>query len=66
MRNIVIVVLYAVGTKLYRAVIEAESYSEHCQSFKMERFAKRIMPECSGAARKFSGQEKFHGTKTLR
>ena len=32
----------------YWAVIETETYSEHCQTFKMER----IMPECRRAARK--------------
>ena len=31
-------------------------YSEHCQTFKMERFTKRIMPECRCATRHFSGQ----------
>ena len=25
------------------------TYSQHCQTFKIERFAKRIMPECRGA-----------------
>ena len=31
---------------------------QHCQTFKMERFTKRIMPECSYASRIFSGQER--------
>ena len=39
--------------------------SEHCQTIKMDHFAKRIMPECSCATRKFSGQGKFCGTRTL-
>ena len=29
----------------YWAVAGTETYSEHCQTFKMERFAKRIMNE---------------------
>ena len=33
----------------YRAVIETEAYSEQCQTFKMGRFAKRIMAECRRA-----------------
>ena len=28
------------------AVTQTETYLEHCQTFKTERFAKRIMPEC--------------------
>ena len=31
-------------------------YSKHCQAFKMERFAKRIMPDCRCTTRHFSGQ----------
>ena len=31
-------------------------YSEHCQTFKVECFAKQIMPECRYATRNFSGQ----------
>ena len=31
-------------------------YSKHCGTFKMERFAKRIMPDCSWATRNFSWQ----------
>ena len=34
-----------------------QTYSEHCQTFKIKRFAKRIMPECRCATRNFSGQE---------
>ena len=40
----------------YWAVAEKETYSEYCQTFKMERFAKTIMPECRCATRNFSGQ----------
>ena len=47
-----------------------QTYSEHCQTCKMERFARRIMPECRCTARYFSGQkegkEKVCGTRTLR
>ena len=31
-------------------------YSEHCETFKMERFAKGIMSECRCATRNFLGQ----------
>ena len=34
-------------------------YLEHCQTFKMERFAKKIMPEYRWATRNFSGQGKW-------
>ena len=34
-----------------------DRHSEHCQTFKMEPFAKRIMPECRCATSSFSGQE---------
>ena len=50
----------------YWVVIETEAYLGHCQTFKMERFAKRIMPECSRATRNFSGQGRFRGTQTFR
>ena len=40
----------------YIAVIGKMMYSEHCQTFKMEFFAKRIMPECRCGTRKFSRQ----------
>ena len=30
--------------------------SRHCQTFRIERFAKRIMPECKFAPRNISGQ----------
>ena len=30
----------------YLEVIETDAYSEHCQTFKMERFAERILSEC--------------------
>ena len=35
------------------------------QKFKMECFAKRIMPECRRATRDFPGQGRFRGTKAL-
>ena len=40
----------------YRAVIETEAYSEHYQTFKMEHFAKRIIPECRHETRHFQGR----------
>ena len=49
----------------YWIVIETEKYSEHCQAFKMERFAKRIMRERRCASSNFSGQGKFCGTIAL-
>ena len=42
----------------YGAVIEKKTYSELRQTFKMERFAQRIIPECRCAMRKFSRQER--------
>ena len=39
----------------YWVVIKTEAYSEHCQTFKMERFAKIVMTECKCATRNFSG-----------
>ena len=39
---------------IYWAVTEAETYSEHCQTFKMEHFAKRMF-ECRCATINFSG-----------
>ena len=36
--------------------METETLKEHYQPFKMERFAKRIMSECTCATRNFSGQ----------
>ena len=41
----------------YWAGIETDMHSEHCETFKMERFAKRIIPECRCATTNFSGQE---------
>ena len=41
----------------YCAVTETEKYSEHCQKFKIERFTKRIMPECRCTTKNFSGQD---------
>ena len=42
-------------------------YSEHCETFKMEHFAKRITPECRWATTNFSGQEEggICGTRLL-
>ena len=40
----------------YWAVTETETYSEHCQTLKMECFAKGKMPECRCATKNFSGQ----------
>ena len=34
-----------------------QTYSEHCQTFKIKRFSKRIMPESRCSTRNFSGQE---------
>ena len=33
-----------------------QTYSEQCQTFKMERFTRRILPEYRCATRNFSGQ----------
>ena len=35
--------------------LSRQTYSEHCQTFKMERFAEKIMPECRCATRNVSG-----------
>ena len=42
--------------RLLSSYRDRETYPEHCQTFKMERFAKRIMPECRCATKNFSGQ----------
>ena len=42
-----------------RNAIETETYSKHCQTFKMKRFANVIMPECMHANINFSGQGRF-------
>ena len=39
----------------YGAVIIKQECSEHCQTFKMERFTKRILPECRLTTRSFQG-----------
>ena len=36
--------------------LSRQTYSEHCQTFNLERFAKRIMSECWCATRNFSGE----------
>ena len=41
------------------------SISEHCQTFKMECFAKRIIPKCRCATRNISEQGRFHVTKSF-
>ena len=43
-----------------------QTYSEHCQKFKIERFTKTVMAECRHTTRKFSGQGRTRGTRTLR
>ena len=43
----------------YWAVIDTETYSEHSQKFKMESFAKRIIPKCKAR------QGRLCGTKAL-
>ena len=40
----------------YWAVIETEVYWEHCVTFEMKYFVKRIMPECRCAIKIFLGQ----------
>ena len=54
------------GCEYGRVLIEHSEYSEHYQTFKMERFAKRIVSECRRATRTFSGQGRFHETCALR
>ena len=36
--------------------LSRQTYSEHYQTFKMKRFAKRITPECRCTPRNFPGQ----------
>ena len=40
----------------YWAVVEAEAYSEYCHTFKMEHFAKTIVPECIHVTRSLQGR----------
>ena len=40
----------------YLEVMEPETYSEDCQTLKMEQFVRRLMLECRFRTRKFSGQ----------
>ena len=40
---------------IHWVVIETETYSEHCQTFTMECFAKRTMPELKCTTRNFLG-----------
>ena len=47
-------------------LFKTEAYSKHCQTFKMECFAQRIIPECRSATRNLSGQGRFRGTRALR
>ena len=37
------------------AVMEPQTYSEDCQTLKMEQFVRRLMLECRFRTRKFSG-----------
>ena len=39
--------------------METEAHLEHCQTFKMERFAKKTVPECRCATRTFQGRGGF-------
>ena len=41
------------NSELITEQLSTHTYSDHCQTFKIERFAKRIMPECRCAARNF-------------
>ena len=41
----------------YWIVIDTKVYPEHCQTFKMERFAKTIIPECRCAPGIFKGRK---------
>ena len=51
----------------YWSVIEKETYSEPCQTFKMECFPKRIILECRCATRNSSmqGKGRFGGGRVL-
>ena len=42
-----------------------QTYLEHCQTFRMEHFAKRIMPDCWCGIRNVSRQEEGGGTRAL-
>ena len=42
--------------KLLSCYIKTETYSKHCQTFKMDRFGKRRISECRYAIRNFSWQ----------
>ena len=44
---------------------ETLTYLEHCQTFRMEHFAKRIMPDCWCGIRNVSRQEEGGGTRAL-
>ena len=54
--------------KLLSSCRDRETYSEHYQTFKMQRFAKRIMTECRSATRNFQGKGDGDvcGTRALR
>ena len=43
----------------YWAVIETDAYSEHCQSFKIERFARRILLEYRCTTKLFQARAGF-------
>ena len=46
--------------------LSRETCPEHYQTFKIGRFAKRIMPECRRAVKIFHGKEGFCGTRVFR
>ena len=47
---------------LSKLLSSREVYSKDCKTFKMEHFAKRIVPECRCTTRRFQGKVRFHGT----
>ena len=55
--------VHSIGSqyKLLGSYRDGKTYSEHCQTFKMESFTKRMMPECRCATRSFSGQGRGGG-----
>ena len=46
-------------------LLRERGISKHYQTFKMQCFVKRIMSECRHKTRRFSGQERFCGTKAF-
>ena len=45
--------------------LSRQTYPGHYQTFKIERFTKRIMTESRCASRSFAGQGRFCGTRAL-